>query len=169
MSPGRGIPMLLEVFSAMKDDRRVMVFMGNGKLVNTIQDYAKRFPNIRYHAAVPYEEIMSYTAGADFGFNTMENVTLNYYYAMPNKLFEYMHAAIPIITNNIYDCRKIVEGGNCGVVIEEFTADGVMDAITRIEAAPREVMVQNLERLREQYQWKIEEKKLIQIYHDLLK
>lgn len=168
LTVGRGIEMLLDVFSTMDNDRRVVVFMGNGKLAELVKEYESRYPNIRYHAAVPYEQIMTYTAGADFGLNTPQNVSLSYYYCLPNKLFEYIHAGIPIVTNNLFDCRKIVEEGKCGVVIEEFTHDGILQALDKIEAAPRAQMEENMKPLRNIYHWEHEEQKLFKLYKEIM-
>ena len=169
LTHGRGVEMLLDVFGNMKDDRRVVVFMGNGRLVPMAQQYAAKSNNIFHHPAVPYEEIMRYTTSADFGVNSMQNVSLNYYYALPNKLFEYIQAGIPIVTNNLFECRKIVEDEGCGVVIEEFTKEGILDAFDRIEGMSRDEIIQHMIPLREKYNWENEEKKLVEIYRQLSK
>ena len=45
---------------------------------------------VQFIKRMPYEELMSYTIKADLGISLEENLGLNYYYALPNKLFDYL-------------------------------------------------------------------------------
>jgi glycosyltransferase involved in cell wall biosynthesis len=167
LTMGRGIETLIETFASFTDDRKVVVFMGYGPLTQRIIDAAQKHNTIHYHPAVAYEAIMDYTSGADFGLNTPQNVSKSYYYCLPNKLFEYIHAEIPIITNNLYDCRLLVEKHRIGTVIEEFTPKGIVDAIEAAEQLNRDEIKQRMAQIKATYTWQNEEQKLIAAYASL--
>ncbi|HEY6437430.1 MAG TPA: glycosyltransferase, partial [Ignavibacteriaceae bacterium] len=48
----------------------------------------------------------------------IENLSTSYYYALPNKLFEYIMAEIPVIVSNLPQMKEIVEKYDVGFVID---------------------------------------------------
>jgi len=167
INPGRGIEILLDAFQKMSDDRCVLVVMGRGKLEALVRSAAAESPRIFFHPAVPYHEINRYSGSADVGLNTPQNHCLSYYYCLPNKLFEYIQAGIPILTNNLPDCRTIVESENIGEVIEEFTVDGVIAAVQKIRSSDLELYRSNLLGARERYHWQLEQERLFSAYESI--
>ena len=167
ISGGRGIEVLIEAFSRMPDDRCVLVIMGYGKLEQLVKEAAERSPLIFYHPAVPYSEINRYSGSADVGLNTPQNHCLSYYYCLPNKLFEYIQSGIPILTNNLPDCRALVLSEKIGEVIEEFTPQGVIEAVGRMKTADLEVYRANLAQARERYHWDEEVKRMYDAYETI--
>ena len=164
LTVGRGIETLLRTFESMPNDRRVLICMGYGPLQSKIVDSAARCAHVFYHEAVPYNQIMDYTSGADFGLNTPQNVSKSYYYCLPNKLFEYIHAEIPIITNNLYDCRLLVESHQMGTVIETFNEAGILSAIDQADTLDLAGVKHRMTAIKKNYTWQEEEKKLIAYY-----
>jgi glycosyltransferase involved in cell wall biosynthesis len=166
--PSRGVEFLIDVFERMQDDQSVMVFMGFGPLTEKVKQAASRTRHILYLPAVPYDQIFAYTSSADFGFITTQNVSLNNYYCMPNKLFEYIHAEIPIITNNLHDCRAIVEANQIGTIIETFDLLGIDQALQSANKLDISAMKKRLSILKQQYTWQKEEKKLLNCYNQII-
>jgi glycosyltransferase involved in cell wall biosynthesis len=164
ISGGRGIEVLLEAFEDMPDDRCVLVIMGFGKLEHLVKAKADRSPIIFFHPAVPYSEINRYSGSADVGLNTPQNHCLSYYYCLPNKLFEYIQSGIPVLTNNLPDCRTLVEQERVGEVIEEFTPDGVRQAVRQMADADLGLYRENLISARERHHWDEEVNRLFAVY-----
>jgi glycosyltransferase involved in cell wall biosynthesis len=59
-------------------------------------------------------ELINYTAGADIGVSLIENISKSYYYALPNKLFEYIMSNIPVLISDLPQMKKIVDDYNVG-------------------------------------------------------
>lgn len=95
----------------------------------------------------------------------------NHIDAQPNKMFEYMSAGIPIVTSFFPLWREIVEGNECGICIDPNRPDEIGEAIQYLIDNPEESRIMG-ERgrfaIEKKYNWKIEEKKLFNIYRDLL-
>jgi glycosyltransferase involved in cell wall biosynthesis len=164
LTVSRGIELLLETFAELGHTDNVVVFMGKGKYQAMIDEYVAKHSNIYYHPQVPYDKLISYTASADYGVISTQNLCLNNYYCMPNKLFEYIHAEIPILTNNLFDCRNMVEGHGLGIVAEEYSKEALIKAVDEIAQYPKSHFVPNLKKMKDQFSWEKEEIKLIDLY-----
>ena len=62
---------------------------------------------------------MHYTAQADLGISLEENLGLNYYYALPNKLFDYIQARIPVLVSDLPEMAAVVHSYGIGKVISK--------------------------------------------------
>jgi glycosyltransferase involved in cell wall biosynthesis len=94
----------------------------------------------------------------------------NHIDSQPNKMFEYMSAGLPIITSNFPLWREIVEGNQCGICIDPLNPKAIGTAIQYLIDNPTEAekMGKNGRRMiKENFNWSIEEKKLLQVYKNL--
>ena len=116
-SPGRGIEICLDAFAAGPKHAHV-VFLGFGSLQQTITDYASRYPNIHFHEAVPHDQVVSLVRSADYGLCLIERASLSDYYCLPNKLFEYCFARVPVLASGFPEISRIVQQYSLGVCCE---------------------------------------------------
>jgi len=166
LTSGRGIELMLEAFESL-DDNMVAVFMGYGPLSDTVQEYAKKNNNIYYHKAVSPDILLDYTSSADFGILFYENNCLNHYYCSPNKLFEYIMAEIAIISSNLYELKRIIEGNKVGVVAKSDTPDGLKESIKEAIKLNPKTLQHNIQKAKEKYNWEEQEKILLKVYKEL--
>ncbi|MGB4292881.1 MAG: glycosyltransferase, partial [Bacteroidales bacterium] len=54
---------------------------------------------------------------------------LNYRFSLPNKLFDYISAGIPVISSNLPLISEVIINYNCGIIIPEVTPAEISDAI----------------------------------------
>ncbi len=162
LGPGRCIEKLLRIFSDM-DTKRHLVFLGFGLLTDKILAAAKSFKNIHYLSAVPPNELLSWTSGADVGIVGLEDSCLCHSYALPNKLFEYMRAGVPALVNNLPEMRRVVEQGAWGWVApsDETTWKALIVSLTASEIALKR---EALKKVVPQYSWTEEVKKVVPTY-----
>ncbi len=104
---------------------------------------------------------------ADFGIISTENVCLNHFYCMPNKLFEYVHSEIPILVNALEDCRNFVEKNRVGMAVKEETTESWKEAVMSLSQKNKSSFISNLIQVKEIYNWQNEEKKLLEFYNNL--
>ncbi|PSR18710.1 hypothetical protein C8255_06000 [filamentous cyanobacterium CCP3] len=163
---GRGIQILLEAFSQLPADRHI-VFMGYGELEDLVKDYAAKFSNIHFFPAVPPAEVLSYTRTADVGISLIENTCLSYYYCLPNKVFEYMAAGLPIIVSDFPEMAKLVDthrvGWKSSVNIESVAR--LVQSLTPEDMAQARADVLIARQL---YSWEFEQEKLLEVYRSVL-
>lgn len=167
LSSGRGIEILLKAFKTSNDKKSVIVFMGYGSLEKMISEHVESCENIYFHKAVAPDVLLDYTSSADFGISTIEDSCLSYRYCLPNKMFEYIMADVPVIVSNLPEMKKIVEEYNIGVVAKENTSQGLKEAIENAIKLNKDEIKRNLHKVKEIYNWQEQEKVLIEVYNEL--
>jgi glycosyltransferase involved in cell wall biosynthesis len=119
---------------------------------------------IFFHPSVPYEKIFEYTSSADVGMNTVQNTSLSYYYCYPNKLFEYIQAQLPILTNDLPDCAALVKENGIGHVIQHFSVQGFSDAIDEMMQLNWEEFREAIKKIKPSLHWEEEVKRMHSVY-----
>jgi len=167
VSKGRGI---LEFANLIKGKEQVTyVIMGYGLLENDIQKLALDQENVFFHEAVSPEVLLNYTSSADIGVCIEENLCKSWDYALPNKMFEYNMAGLPIIVSGLYEMKKFVKENDTGFILddifdqEEF--DNKFDTIITTYKSKKD----NIEKVTKIYNWEEQEKVLFSIYNNLKK
>jgi glycosyltransferase involved in cell wall biosynthesis len=95
----------------------------------------------------------------------------NHIDAQPNKIFEYMSAGIPVIASDFLLWREIIAYNDCGLLVNPLNSEEIAQAIDKLITNPKEA--QRLGKngrlaIEKHFNWQIEEKKLINLYHNLL-
>jgi len=168
LSKGRGVDLLLETFKKRDDDKVVIVFMGYGQLEEDIKIASKENKNIFFHPAVAPEIVLEYTSSADLGIHMIQNTCLNHYYCMPNKLFEYAMAGLPVIVSNMKEMRELVEKYDMGIVVIDDKIESMNNAIDKILQSDIKQMKLNARRCAKENSWEVQEVKMINEYKRVL-
>ncbi len=63
---------------------------------------------VHWLGAIDYDELHAWTCSADVGLCLIEPISKSYEYALPNKLFEYIMAQIPVVVTDLPAMRKFV-------------------------------------------------------------
>lgn len=164
LSQGRGIELLLEVFSNLKSDKNVLICMGYGSLEQLIQQKANKSDTIYFHQAVNPQVLLDYTSSADYGILFYENTCLNHWYCSPNKIFEYIMAGLPVLTSNLFEIKRLVESEGIGIVARTNTVEGFRQAVMDSLAQDYSVIQENVFAARNKHCWEEQEKVLKEIY-----
>lgn len=113
LDAGRGIRILRRAFAG-GDPTRHLVFMGHGAMEAEIRGWAARHGNIHFLPSVPPDQVVAAARGADVGLSLIEDVCLSYRYCLPNKLFEYVAAGLPVIVSDFPEMGAFVDAHGCG-------------------------------------------------------
>lgn len=167
LAVGRGVHLILDAFKARADDRVVVVFMGYGELADDIKQAAEKHPNVFFFPAVPPNVVLEYTSSADVGISLIENTCLSYYYCMPNKLFEYAMAGLPVLVSNMKDMSELVRANKMGAVISDFSPDGINQALDLFLQQDLTAMKANAYQVACANAWEVQEQKMLAAYDEL--
>jgi glycosyltransferase involved in cell wall biosynthesis len=88
---------------------------------------------------VPSDQVVDAAAGADAGIWTLPNLSKNFYFALPNKLFEYMAAGLPILGAHFPEARKLIEGLDIGHCFDPYDPESIAAALRRLVDDPNRV------------------------------
>lgn len=166
---GRGINLIMEAFKERKDNKVIVVFMGYGELEKDIKAASSAYSNIFFMPAVSPQVVLEYTSSADLGISLIEKTCLSYYYCMPNKLFEYAMAGLPVLVSNMKDMSKLVEENNMGGIISDFSANGINQAIDDFLTQNLNNIKNNAYKVACENSWEIQEKKMLIAYQNILR
>ena len=100
------------------------------------------------------------------------HLTPNHLESLPIKMFEYMSAGIPVIASNFPLWIDIIQGNNCGICLDPLDPRKIAEAIDFLAGNPEQAkeMGENGRRAVEnRYNWGNEERKLLQLYVQILK
>lgn len=90
--------------------------------------------NVEMREPIPVSSIVSEISRFDAGLVTIPPTSFNYENCLPNKLFQYLQARLPIITGPIPEIARIVTEEGIGVVSEGFDADSIFAALQKIQS-----------------------------------
>ncbi|WP_337157541.1 glycosyltransferase [Pseudomonas putida] len=155
---GRGIDLLAEAFKDPQVFSHV-VFLGYGELSEELKRLAAQHPNMHVHDAVPHSQVVPIAQSADFGLCLVQDVSLSDYYCLPNKLFEYCFAGVPVLASDFPDIRALLTQYGVGECCK-LHADDILDAILRLERSPWTFQFASLTPL----SWQAQEEKLVELY-----
>ncbi|MFM1933111.1 MAG: hypothetical protein RL226_2414 [Bacteroidota bacterium] len=158
----RGLEEAVEAFEGISGAH--LVCMGYGVFLDKVLAAAERCPNIHYMPAVPYNQVLEHTASADVGLLSVRPTCLSYLYCLPNKLFEYIQAGIPIVSNNLPDCRTLIEQYQIGWVLDEYTPESIRNKVEELRDADISVFASGLKRAASELMWEVEERALVAVY-----
>ena len=163
---GRGLEILLETFKSI-DSSNVIVFMGYGQLEDKIKAHSTDHANIFFQEAVSPDKLLDYTSSADFGIATIQNTCLSYYYCLPNKIFEYIMANLPVIVSDLPEMRRIIEVNKVGIIAKENNVERLKEAIKEAKELDYITFLKNITKVQEIYNWDNQEKILLSVYKNL--
>lgn len=130
---GRGLELMIEAIALLKN--YTLVIAGNGDI---LEDLEKKVLNLQLENKVTFlgklnpTELQKLTPNATVGLSLEEDLGLNYKYALPNKLFDYIQAEIPVIVSNLSDMAGIVNQYKVGEVLIDRTPLSLSNLILKI-------------------------------------
>jgi glycosyltransferase involved in cell wall biosynthesis len=121
---------------------------------------------VKYYGYVNREKVREIFKSVSVGIVTFLPEP-NHIYSMPNKLFEYMSASLPVIASNFLLWKEIVEKNNCGICVDPANPEEIAKAIEYLITHPdkaRKMGENGRKVVLEKYNWEKESEKLIEIY-----
>jgi len=110
------------------------------------------------------------TLKATIGINLVENNGLNQYYSLANKFFDYMHAKLPQITMNFPEYKRLNDYAEVAILLDDLKVETIANALNELLNNNQKytLLQTNCIKAREQFNWEVEEKKLIEFYKKVL-
>lgn len=115
----RGAEELVEAFKYL-DDNYILLIIGSGDVIHQLKNNANIFNlqhKIIFIDKIPASDLRHYTSNSNLGVTIDKDTNLNYHYSLPNKVFDYMHAGIPILATKLPEIEKLIIKYNIGTFI----------------------------------------------------
>jgi len=155
-----------EAVAAMRFvENSVLLIAGGGDVIDFLKKYVDENnlqQKVIFKSRMPYGELMQYTVNADLGLAIDKNTNLNYEFSLPNKLFDYIHAEIPVLASKLVEIKRIIEQFNVGYFIDNHNPEHISQRINEIfdNQDAYNIKKQNTLNAKEELCWENESKKL---------
>lgn len=159
-----------ELVEAMRylDDCQLVIIGGGDVLpilkekvaVNNWDDRVKFFPRM------PYQKMMAITQLAELGFTLDKDTNLNYRFSLPNKLFDYIQAGVPIVASHLVEIERVIRKYDIGTFVDGHDPMTIANTIkvTLNDEISLAQWKDNLKVAAQELCWENEQKTLLDVY-----
>ena len=151
----------------------ILLIIGGGDVINTLKMMASEMElgeKVIFKPKMPYDELICYTRLADIGLSLDKDTNINYRYSLPNKLFDYIQAQIPVLCSNLVEVVNVVNTWQIGKIVEshepKYLASIIREMLENIHQI--NMWKKNLAKAAEELCWEKEEQMLMGIYGKLI-
>ena len=91
--------------------------IGSGDIYHTLPDLAESLGvrnRLLWHQRMPYQELLTCTRLCQLGLSLDKPLSINYKLSLPNKIFDYMQAGIPVLRTDLVELRKGIKAYGTG-------------------------------------------------------
>ena len=131
LNPGRGLEILIKIVIDRADIELTIV--GDGPLLADLKMRASNNPRIYFVGKKKPSELLPILLNSDVGVNLLEGSSLNYYYSLANKFFDYIHAGLPVLCMNYPEYHSIAGSYDCIYPVENLDLETVNQALDSID------------------------------------
>ena len=120
------------------------------------------------HERMPFEALRGCTASADIGLSLDRPSVDNFRFSLPNKLFDYLHAGLPIVCSDLPVAGRFVKAEGIGTVAKSgaddgAVAQGIADAVEALMVDRPDA--DHLARVAARYHWEAHSETLLSALH----
>jgi glycosyltransferase involved in cell wall biosynthesis len=134
--PANGLDVVLDAAETLRTElpevRFLLVGDGTSKPALLADADRRQLTNIEFRDAVPKSAMPRLLHAVDAGLHVLADVDLFRYGVSPNKLFDYMAAGLPVITNTGGEVAELVNDAGAGLACPP---DGLAEAIREVVQA----------------------------------
>jgi glycosyltransferase involved in cell wall biosynthesis len=162
-----------ELVMAMKylTDVKLLI-VGSGDVIPRLKEIAQKenlAHKVIFTGKVPYDQLKQYTMLSDLGVTLDKPTNINYRFSLPNKVFDYIHAGIPVVSSDLPEVARIVREYNVGLVIDSHEPEKIALGIrTALDSPEYKLWEQNTLKAGEELCWESDEVTLKGVYSQFL-
>ena len=148
------------------------LIIGNGDVIPQLKQRVIELnlqEQVIFKDRMPYQEMMQYTRHAELGLTLDKDTNINYRFSLPNKLFDYIHAGVPVLATKIIEVKNIIDRYNIGLFVENHQPKHIADQILKAlnDSGLRKGWLKNIPKAQEELHWGHEEKALKEVYSEI--
>jgi glycosyltransferase involved in cell wall biosynthesis len=153
-------------------ENTLLLIVGGGDVIPQLKSMVKEnglLDKVRFEGKKNPSELVLFTHSADLGLSLDKDTNLNYRFSLPNKLFDYIQAGIPVLASDLPEIKRIVERYEIGRICPDH--DPVSLAKLMKEMLEDEQQCDHWKKqlpiAAEELNWDKEKKKFIEIFRNI--
>jgi len=162
LNTGRGLEWVLEAMPYVING--ILVIIGDGDIRQELEVLTKTLQieeKVVFLGKIEAEKLYEYTPSAAIGLCLLEKKGLSYYYALPNRIFDYLQTGVPVLATRFPEIVNIVETYNTGVLIDHYEPMYLSKVINEMLAFPLDTS--HYDSIAKNICWENEEKILMRV------
>lgn len=157
-----------EVVEAMQFLNEVILYIiGSGDVIEQLKLESKQKKlqdKIVFIDKIPANELANYTANADLGLTLDKDTNLNYRFSLPNKVFDYINAGIPILSTKLPELENLITKYQIGFFIDNHEPKHIAEIINKVlNSQDYNTYKINTQLAKKENSWEIEKQVLINL------
>jgi glycosyltransferase involved in cell wall biosynthesis len=150
----------------------ILLIIGSGDVIDILKQMCIDLSlqeKVRFIGKLPFEELMQYTHHAEIGLTLDKDTNINYRFSLPNKIFDYIHSGIAVLSSPLVEIRRIVEKygvGELTVSHDPVHIAGKIRSMLNDPKMPR--WKENARVAARELCWENEEQALLEVYRKFL-
>tara|TARA_R110002073_G_scaffold89852_8_gene212594 strand:- start:26129 stop:27220 length:1092 start_codon:yes stop_codon:yes gene_type:complete len=162
---GRGLELAIDTMVVLED--YILVIIGSGDIIDMLKKKTSNLGlenKVKFLGKILPEKLKNLTPNAHIGISLEEDLGLNYRYSLPNKIFDYIQAEIPIIVSDLPEMGKIVDNYQVGAILKNRNPESLANLIKGVRENNFQAA---LVKAKKELVWENEKKKLIDCIVDV--
>jgi glycosyltransferase involved in cell wall biosynthesis len=154
-------------------ENAILLVIGGGDVIDILKEKVAQNglnEKVRFIPRIPFADLYNYTVNADLGLTLDKDTNINYRFSLPNKLFDYIQAGVPVLASDLPEIRKIIDAYKVGEIIKSHKPEHIAECINAL-IADRQKMAdykENCLKAKKELCWENEREKLEKIYAPFL-
>lgn len=149
LNKDRGIELMIK--SMQHIDNYKLFIAGDGDIASELIELSKKLNlsyKVKFLGKLDFNNLRKITSTAVLGLSLEQNTNLNYYYSLPNKVFDYINAGVPVLCSDLPEMRNIINNYQTGILFKGTDEKKLAKTIIKITS---------------------DRKKLLQLHHNCIK
>jgi glycosyltransferase involved in cell wall biosynthesis len=154
IDPDRGGIELVQAFEFIHNKKLLVV--GSGRDVPNMKSMVRAkglSEKVVFLDRLPPEELRELTKRAWLGVSLDKPIHLNYALSLPNKVFDYIHAEIPVLVSPLIELKRLVDTYQVGIVLKEVSPTSIAETINALSDEQRMKFCSNARRAKLELVW----------------
>jgi glycosyltransferase involved in cell wall biosynthesis len=153
-------------------DRAHLLFLGaDGPYAEGLRALSRELGVVErthFEPPVPLDRLLAHTAQADVGVSLLEPSCDNHRLALPNKVFEYVAAGVPVVVSDLPELRRLVRAYGIGWTVDPGDPASIAAGLdSALGAGGDRELQQRLSRAAAELSWDRERQRLLDLYSRL--
>ncbi len=166
----RGAEELVVAFQYL-DETYFLLIVGGGDVINQLKENVVKLSlqnKVKFIDKIPASQLKHYTSNSNLGVTIDKDSNMNYHFSLPNKVFDYLHAGIPILATRLPEIEKLVNAYHIGTFIENHEPAHIAEKIKEFLNSKEYLEFKsNTVIAAIENNWQTEKQKLIKLIHEI--
>jgi len=164
---GRGLELMIDSMRYARSYKLLIV--GDGDISNKLKNQVERLHlqnQVVFLGRILPDKLKTITRQAELGLSLEEDLGLNYRYCLPNKVFDYIYAGIPILVSDLPVLKELLAENNIGKCLLDRSPEALAAQIENM-ILNKHKFSNGIEKAKAKYNWNNEQKTLVNFINEI--